>query len=105
MLAETERPVSQVHAALPQYAMVKDKVALSFDADARGVVERLAESHRHEHTDTIDGVKILYDTSWVHIRASNTEPIIRIIAEAPSADEARELVRRFKEQIRKLESR
>ena len=105
MLAETERPVSQVHAALPQYAMVKDKVALSFDADARGVVERLAESHRHEHTDTIDGVKILYDTSWVHIRASNTEPIIRIIAEAPSGDEARELVQRFKEQIRKLESR
>ena len=99
LLADEGKTLSEIHAALPQYAMVKDKVTLAFDADAKGTVEKLATMHKNEDIDTIDGVKFLYEKSWVHIRASNTEPIIRVMAEAPTREQAQELVTDFKNEI------
>ena len=99
MMAEDGRPISSIHASMPQYKMVKDKVQLPFDVDAKGIVEKLKEQHSNEEMNTIDGVKLLYEKSWVHIRASNTEPIIRIMAEAPLKEKAQYLVDKFKKEI------
>jgi len=101
LLSEYNGSISQLHASLPQYVMVKEKVTLPFDVDAKGLVNRLIEKHESDTIDTIDGLKILYERSWVHIRASNTEPIIRVIAEAPTEQEAKSLVERFKMEISK----
>ncbi len=99
LLAEQGRTISEIYSDMPQYTMVKDKVTLPFDADAKSTVAKLMASHSTENIDTIDGVKILYEKSWVHIRASNTEPIIRVIAEAPTREEAQSLVSQYKNEI------
>ena len=98
-LAESDATISQLHAALPHYTMIKEKVAVPFDADAREIVNKLTNAYSSEKVDTIDGLKIHFDDSWVHIRASNTEPIIRIIAEAPTPEKTKNLVDRFKKEI------
>lgn len=100
-LANEETTLAEVHDALPHYAIVKDKLPLD------GLdVERLlnaVEAHYRDadavEVSTVDGVKINFARSWVHLRTSNTEPILRIYAEAPSEDEARELVDRFKTEL------
>lgn len=103
LLVERGQPVSVVQAGLPQYVMVKDKITLPFGADARGMVDRLLRQQVGGNVDLTDGLKFLYDRAWVHIRASNTEPIIRVIAEAPTAAEAEERVQALKAEFVKLQ--
>ncbi|HOT95931.1 MAG TPA: phosphoglucosamine mutase [bacterium] len=102
LLAENNETLSQRQARLPQYVMVKDRIDLPFDADARNLVARLASRHAGERIDRTDGLKFLYDHAWVHIRASNTEPIIRVIAEARSDSEAHERVEALKQEFAAL---
>ncbi len=102
-LAESDIKISELAGRFPQYTMIKDKITLPFDADAKAVVEHLKDSHAADKLDLIDGVKVLYDKSWVHIRASNTEPIIRIIAEAPTREETVALVEKFKSEVINLQ--
>jgi len=102
-LAESGLKISELSRQFPQYTMIKDKITLPFDANAKAVVEKLKESHAADKLDLIDGVKVLYDKSWVHTRASNTEPIIRIIAEAPTREEALRLVDLFKTEVKDLQ--
>ena len=66
------------------------------------MVGKLTEKHAGESINTLDGLKILYANSWVHIRASNTEPIIRVIAEAPTRDQAQEMVEEFKKEVKSM---
>lgn len=101
-LVEKSKPISQVHADLPQYVMVKDKITLPFGVDARAMVARLTEAHRSENIDVTDGLKFLFEKAWVHIRASNTEPIVRVIAEAPSEEEAQNRVAALKAEFARL---
>lgn len=98
-LAEFQGKVSEFKASLPQYAIEKAKVAIAGEhPDA--LLERLVRRYGGDGTvNTEDGLKIDFERSWVHLRKSNTEPIMRIIAEAPTAKEARELVERFREQL------
>lgn len=105
LMTETGKPLSELHKNAPQYTMVKDKIQLSFDADAKSIVGEFADSHSDENVNTIDGVKLLFRDSWVHVRASNTEPIIRIIAEAPTKQQAREMVDDYKKEIKRLEQK
>ncbi len=102
MLAERNEPLSQLQARLPQYVMVKERIDLPFDADARSLVNRLAAQHAGDRIDRTDGLRFLYDHAWVHIRASNTEPIIRVMAEARSEAEARERVHTLKKEFAAL---
>ena len=102
-LAENELKISNLSRQFPQYTMIKDKITLPFDADARAVVEKLKETHSNDNLDLIDGVKVLYDKSWVHIRASNTEPIIRVIAEAPTREQTVALVEQYKQEVKDLQ--
>ena len=99
LLAESGMTASQLKASLPQYEIVKSKVDLgTLQPDA--ILKRLhAEYSKTERTNMDDGLKIDFAASWVHLRKSNTEPIIRIIAEAKTRDEAAALVERFQKEI------
>jgi phosphomannomutase len=103
MLAEKGKAVSQLVAELPSYTMVKQTVACSTEV-AHSAIATLRKKHSQDGTvDTIDGLKITYpDGSWIHIRPSNTESVMRLTAESPSAERARDLPRRFAEEISSL---
>ena len=93
MLAIRDQPLSRIAASTPAYAIVKDKV----DADPE-VIESLADklpaAFPEAKADTQDGVRLDWPDRWVHVRASNTEPIIRLIAEARDEPAANELIQR-----------
>ena len=89
-LADFSGPLSELHASLPQYIMRRRKVELREGLDPKQVLQKILQKYRREKLDTNDGVKILRDKSWVQVRASNTEPILRIMSEAPNAAIAEE---------------
>ncbi len=96
LMAKTgeKRPLSSIIAGLPSYAIEKRKVDLRSKDDARPAVEKLARAYSGERLDRQDGIRIDFDSrrAWLHVRASNTEPIMRLIAEAPTAEAARSLL-------------
>jgi len=100
-LAETARPLSALHDALPHYAMVKDQLPLPNLAPDR-LLKEMAQRQDEGERSTIDGLKIDFDDRWVHMRPSNTEPILRVYAEAPTETEAQALADRFKDRLRHL---
>ncbi len=91
-MAETGRTISQIVDTIPRYVMVKKKVALSSD-QVFGILEKLKRQYATAQIDVTDGLKILFDErkAWVHIRPSNTEPILRIVSEAATLAEAEAL--------------
>ena len=93
--------VSELKKSMPQYFITKDKINID-----KGKISDIlkALSDRHGNSGKItreDGLKIDFPDSWVHLRSSNTEPIIRIIAEAHSTTQAQDLVHQFKQEILK----
>lgn len=100
-LANLEQSLSELVATLPRYAMVKYKLPLDH-LDAETALARLAERYAHARISTIDGLKIDLDEGWVHLRRSNTEPIVRIYAEARTAAEAEALATRFIEELQTI---
>ncbi len=91
LMAETGKTISQLVAELPRYEIVKTKFECRRE-DANRAVEALKKEFAHEKVDTQDGIRIDWDRAWVHARPSNTEPIMRIIAEAPDRAEAQRRV-------------
>jgi phosphomannomutase len=91
LLAEKQLSVSALKQTYPQYYMSKNKIELTEGLDVDGILEAIAEQYKTEEVSTIDGVKINFKNSWVHLRKSNTEPIIRIYTEAPSQQQANDL--------------
>ena len=89
-LLEKNEPISAWYAGLPQYFMVKDRIEVG-TVSAAEIVERYRESLSGASVDLTDGVKVLLGNAWVQVRPSNTEPIIRVMAEAPTPEEARRL--------------
>ncbi len=92
-LARCGMKVSEYKATLPQYAIAKNRIDLSDPALIDRILGALKEHYKSEKINTIDGVKIDFEASrkWVHLRRSNTEPIIRIYSEAPTMEEAQAL--------------
>jgi phosphomannomutase len=90
LVARTGKTVSQLVADVPSYAIVKRKVDLRAKEDAARAVEALAKAYATERVDRQDGVWVGFDAkrAWLHVRASNTEPIMRLIAEAPTEAQA-----------------
>ncbi len=95
LMSRTGKTVSGLVAGMPSYAIEKRKVDLARREDALPAVERIARAYAKERVDTQDGVRVDFETgalagrAWLHVRASNTEPIMRLIAEAPTAEQAR----------------
>ncbi|NOZ73765.1 MAG: phosphoglucosamine mutase [FCB group bacterium] len=94
-MALTDRPISQIHAGLPQFTIVKSRVDLS-GIDPDHILEKIRNGFTDASLNTEDGLKLSWDDRWVHIRKSNTEPILRIYAEGPTKQAAEELVRKIR---------
>ena len=91
LLAKSGKTVSQLKATYPPYSIAKTKLELRPEMDVDAILKAVEKHYAGERLTTIDGVKIDFDDSWVHLRKSNTEPIIRIYSEAHTMDKATEL--------------
>ncbi len=102
LLTEKNQKVSVLRASYPDYAMSKAKISLSKGMDVDSILKKVEIKYSEKNPTTIDGVKISFESSWVHLRKSNTEPIIRVYTEAKSEKEANELVQRFLKEIEEM---
>ena len=102
LLAERGGSVQQLRESYPAYFMSKNKIQLTEQINPDQILKAMEQKYAHEQTTTIDGLKIDFSESWVHLRKSNTEPIIRIYTEAKSQKEADELAQRFIQEIQAL---
>ena len=93
---------SRLRSNYPDYFMSKDKVKLNDNLDVESIIKKIALSYSSEKTNIIDGLKIDFDDSWVQLRKSNTEPIIRVYSEAKSQEEAEKLSKKFISEIKKF---
>ena len=98
-LAEKGCTVSEWKRELPQYAISKNRIDLTPETDVDDVLRRVKEAYKNERVNDIDGVKIDFADGWVHLRKSNTEPIIRVYSEAATIDEANRLARQVMQMI------
>jgi phosphomannomutase len=95
LVASRKEPLSQIVDALPRYAIEKTKVDLAAIGGlpaVAGALTKMKAAFAHERVNDSDGVRVDFADGWVHLRASNTEPIARVIAEAPTRDRAKELI-------------
>jgi len=102
LIAEKKMKVSELRASYPNYFMSKKKIQLTPGLDVDSILKTMEANYSHENLTTIDGVKIDFTDSWVHLRNSNTEPIIRIYTEAPSQVEADTLADRIIAEIKAI---
>ncbi len=96
LLADEQQPISRIVAAMPHYTMIKQKFECSKEKVAM-VLEAVKSRFAHERINDLDGIRIDWTDGWVHVRGSNTEPIIRIIAEATHRQTAESLVHRIRQ--------
>ena len=101
-LAEEKISVSELRATYTSYFMSKKKIVLTPELDVDGILATMAQTYASEEINTVDGVKIDFAENWVHLRKSNTEPIIRIYTEAKSQQLADELADRFISEIKSV---
>jgi phosphomannomutase len=101
-LVEQKTTVSVLRASYPSYFMSKQKIALTPEIDVDAILEKMADAYKTEEITTIDGVKIDFESNWVHLRKSNTEPIIRIYTEAATQDAADSLANTIIGEIKQI---
>ena len=101
-LANKKMKVSELRASYPEYYMSKNKIELTPQIDVDAILIAMTEKYKNEDITTIDGVKIDFAENWVHLRKSNTEPIIRIYTEASSQDKADALALKIIEEIKEI---
>jgi phosphomannomutase len=99
-LANLDVTVAELRASYPQYYMSKNKIELTPQIDVDAILVAMTEKYKNENISTIDGVKIDFPQNWVHLRKSNTEPIIRIYTEAATQVEADNLALRIIDEIK-----
>lgn len=102
LLAKEGKKVSELKAGYPRYAIAKNKIELTPDIDVDAILEAVKVKFSNEKITDIDGVKIDFPDSWVHLRKSNTEPIIRIYSEAETMEKADALAEEIKKVIASL---
>ena len=102
LLTERKIPVSDLKLGYPSYYMSKKKIQLTPDLDVDGLLAEMKDAYAEEEVSTADGVKIDFSDSWVHMRKSNTEPIIRIYTEAENQMKADALADRIIQEIKDL---
>lgn len=96
LLAKSGKKVSELKAGYPAYAIAKNKIELTPEIDVDAILEEVKRQYADEKVTDIDGVKIDFADSWVHLRKSNTEPIIRIYSEAATMEQADALAEKIK---------
>jgi phosphomannomutase len=102
LLSEKNIKVSELRASYPAYFMRKDKIELDASIDVDKLLNEVKQRYQHECINTQDGVKIDFENHWVHLRKSNTEPIIRVYTEAASVAEAESVANAMMDEIKSL---
>lgn len=102
LMAKSGKKVTELKAGYPTYAIAKNKIQLTPEIDVDAILEAVKEKFSNERITDIDGVKIDFEDSWVHLRKSNTEPIIRIYSEASTMEKADLLAEEIKRVIATL---
>jgi len=101
-LAKSNMTCAELRASYPSYFISKNKIQLTPDIDVDKILVAMEEKYRHEEVNTIDGVKINFANEWVHLRKSNTEPIIRIYTESKNESAADALAKKIIEEIKAI---
>lgn len=101
-LAKTGKKTSELRAGYPNYFISKNKIQLTPEIDVDEVLVAMKEKYKHEKVNDIDGVKIDFASEWVHLRKSNTEPIIRIYSESENEDTANQLAAKIISEIEEI---
>jgi phosphomannomutase len=101
-LAESGLECSVLRKCYPDYFISKNKITLSEGTDPDQVLKAFKDAHKDEELNTVDGVKVDTPQGWVHLRKSNTEPIIRLYAEAGSQKEAEGLAEKAMQTVNEL---
>ena len=91
---------SELRASYPEYFISKNKIELTADIDVDAILSEMKAKYKHENVNDIDGVKIDFAEEWVHLRKSNTEPIIRIYSESKSEEKAEQLAQKIISEIK-----
>ncbi|MCM1349328.1 MAG: phosphoglucosamine mutase [Firmicutes bacterium] len=102
LLAKSGKKVSELKAGYPPYAIAKNKIQLTPAIDVDAILDEVKKRYANEKVTDIDGVKIDFADSWVHLRKSNTEPIIRIYSEAHTMDQANRLAEQIKSVVMEM---
>jgi len=102
LLVEKNMKMTELKATYPAYEIVKDKIQLEKGMDLNPIFAALDEKYADQPKNTIDGLKIEFGKDWVHLRKSNTEPIIRVIAESKNREKAQELADNIKNVVVKM---
>lgn len=102
LLAKSGKTCSQLRATYPEYEISKNKIELTPDINVDSILEQMAKRYADYEVSTIDGVKIMFEKEWVHLRKSNTEPIIRIYSESRDMESADRLAKKIMQEIMEL---
>ncbi len=102
LLAHKGKKVSELKKEYPQYSIAKNKIQLTPDINVDAILAAIKEKYKNEHITDIDGVKIDFDDCWVHLRKSNTEPIIRIYSEADTIEKANKIADEIKAVVNEI---
>ena len=98
-LANSKKSIKQLRNTYPDYFMSKNKIALEHGIDVKDIFEQIKLKYKNQPINTDDGLKIEFDTDWVHLRTSNTEPIVRIYAESNFETTADNIAKRLMQDI------
>jgi phosphomannomutase len=101
-LAKSGKTASALRSQYPNYHISKNKIELTPDVDVDGILKAIEQKYENNPINTIDGVKIEFENEWIHLRKSNTEPIIRIYAESETLATAEHLANKIISDIREL---
>ncbi|RFM29120.1 phosphoglucosamine mutase [Deminuibacter soli] len=99
-LAQSKKSVKQLRGSYPDYFISKNKIELEGGFDVKKIFDQISTKYKNNPINTEDGLKIEFDSDWVHLRTSNTEPIIRIYAESSFETTAENIARRLMQDIR-----
>jgi phosphomannomutase len=98
-LAYSKKSIKQLRGLYPDYFISKNKIALENGIDVKAIFKKIKEKYKHNPINTEDGLKIEFENDWVHLRTSNTEPIIRIYSESNFETTAENIARRLMKDI------
>ncbi|HQV52946.1 MAG: phosphoglucosamine mutase [Flavobacteriales bacterium] len=99
LLAKSGKSCSDLRKSYPNYFISKNKIQLEPNMDVQAIVDAMQVRHSAQPHSMVDGLRIEFDNTWVHLRKSNTEPIIRVYAEAPSMEQADQLAQRILHEV------
>jgi phosphomannomutase len=99
-LAHYKKSIKSLRASYPDYFISKNKIELENGLDVKSIFDQIREKYKNHPVNTEDGLKIEFDNDWVHLRTSNTEPIIRIYAESDFESKANNIAKRLIQDIR-----